>query len=159
MDFIDEQNIMRFQIGKERSQVAGLGNDGAWGGAEIDTHFPRDNLRQRRFTQTRRAKEQDMIERIAARARRFNENPQIGIDVLKDGLAKATNKNIVAEDLGYILRDENRIEEAIEAFKICEANIPTNASVYYELSELYKELGMIKEQLNYMQKYKENGGF
>lgn len=45
------------------------------------------------------------------------ENPQIGIDILKSGLAKTTNKNVVAEDLGYILRDEGRIEEAIEAFK------------------------------------------
>jgi len=48
------------------------------------------------------------------------ENPQIGIDVLKDGLTKASNKNIVAEDLGYVLRDEKRIEEAIDAFKISE---------------------------------------
>ena len=32
------------------------------------------------------------------------------------------NKNAVAEDLGYILRDEERIEEAIEAFKISEKN-------------------------------------
>lgn len=37
------------------------------------------------------------------------ENPQIGIDVLKNGLAKAKNKEIVAEDLGYILRDEETV--------------------------------------------------
>ena len=43
------------------------------------------------------------------------ENSQIGIDILKSGLTIATNKNVVAEDLGYILRDEGRIEEAIEA--------------------------------------------
>ena len=46
------------------------------------------------------------------------ENPQIGIDILKSGLTIAINKNVVAEDLGYILRDEGRIEEAVEAFKI-----------------------------------------
>ncbi|MCM5530531.1 hypothetical protein [Parasegetibacter sp. NRK P23] len=41
------------------------------------------------------------------------ENPQVGIDVLRDGLAKAKNKNVVAEDLGYLLRDESMILEAI----------------------------------------------
>lgn len=86
------------------------------------------------------------------------ENPQIGIDVLKDGLAKATNKNIVAEDLGYILRDENRIEEAIEAFKISEHTGPSSEYVFLELSRLYREIGQTDNVLKYKQKFKDNGG-
>jgi tetratricopeptide (TPR) repeat protein len=86
------------------------------------------------------------------------ENPQIGIDVLKNGLTKATNKNIVAEDLGYILRDENRIEEAIEAFKISEQIGPSSEYVYLELSRLYRDIGQTDNELKYKQKFKDNGG-
>lgn len=86
------------------------------------------------------------------------ENPKIGIDILKDGLTKATNKNVVAEDLGYILRDEGRIEEAIEAFKISEKYEPSSEYIYLELSNLHKELGQADEELKYKQKFKDNGG-
>ena len=86
------------------------------------------------------------------------ENPQIGIDVLKGGLEKAINKNVVAEDLGYILRDEERIEEAIEAFKISEQNGPSSEYTYLELSRLYKRLGQKSLQLEYENKFKNNGG-
>jgi|SRR5690554_1004845 len=86
------------------------------------------------------------------------ENPQIGIDVLKDGLSKTTNKNIVAEDLGYILRDEKRIEEAIEAFKISEQTGPSSEYVFLELSRLYREIGQTDNELKYKQKFKDNGG-
>jgi len=86
------------------------------------------------------------------------ENPQIGIDVLKYGLEKATNKNVVAEDLGYILRDEERIEEAIEAFKISEQEGPSSEYIYLELSRLYRDIGQTDNELKYTQKFKENGG-
>jgi tetratricopeptide (TPR) repeat protein len=86
------------------------------------------------------------------------ENPQTGIDVLRNGLDKAKNKNVVAEDLGYILSDERRFEESIEAFKISEENEPSSEYTYWELSRLYEELGNLSEQLKYEQKYKDNGG-
>lgn len=86
------------------------------------------------------------------------ENPQIGIDVLKEGLAKAVNKYVVAEDLGYILRDEERIEEAIEAFKIGEQYGPSSEYTLLELSRLYKRLGQNSLQLEYENKFKDNGG-
>ena len=86
------------------------------------------------------------------------ENSQIGIDILKSGLTLATNKNVVAEDLGYILRDEGRIEEAIEAFKISEENGPSSEYTFWELAGLYEELGQTDKQTEYRQKYKDNGG-
>lgn len=86
------------------------------------------------------------------------ENPQIGIDVLRDGLTKAVNKNIVAEDLGYILRDENRIEEAIEAFNISKQAGPSSEYVYLELSRLYRDIAETDNELKYKQKFKDNGG-
>uniref|UniRef100_UPI00404B2401 tetratricopeptide repeat protein n=1 Tax=Flavobacterium sp. TaxID=239 RepID=UPI00404B2401 len=86
------------------------------------------------------------------------ENPQIGIDILKSGITKATNKNVVAEDLGYILRDEGRNEEAVEAFKISEENGPSSEYTFWELAGLYEQLGQIAKQAEYKQKYKDNGG-
>ncbi|WP_370392098.1 tetratricopeptide repeat protein [uncultured Winogradskyella sp.] len=86
------------------------------------------------------------------------ENPQIGIDVLKDGLTKASNKNIVAEDLGYVLRDEKRIEEAIDAFKISEQTGPSSEYVFLELSRLYREIGQKENELKYKEKFKVSGG-
>jgi len=84
------------------------------------------------------------------------ENPQVGIDILKDGIGHAINKNIVAEDLGYILRDEGRVLEAIEAFKISEENEPSSEFIYLELSVLFERLGNAKEQQRYQQKFKYN---
>jgi hypothetical protein len=43
--------------------------------------------------------------------------PDIGINILKQGLKVASNPSVIAEDLGYILRDENRYKEAIDAFR------------------------------------------
>lgn len=81
------------------------------------------------------------------------DNPQIGIDILKSGLTHAKNKNVVAEDLGYILRDEGRIEEAIEAFKISEANGPSSGFIFGELASLYEQRGRVEKQIEYKQKY------
>jgi tetratricopeptide (TPR) repeat protein len=86
------------------------------------------------------------------------ENPQIGIDILKEGLTKSTNKNVISEDLGYILRDEGRTQEAIEAFKISEEFGPSSVYTFWELSELYAEIGLIEKQSEYKQKFKNSGG-
>ena len=86
------------------------------------------------------------------------ENPQVGIDILRNGLTKSLTKNVIAEDLGYILRDENRINEAIEAFLISDQNIPSSEYIYFELSQLYGQVGQVDKQLEYENKYKENGG-
>jgi len=83
------------------------------------------------------------------------ENPQAGIDILRSGLEKSTSKNVIAEDLGYIFRDENRIEEAIDAFLISEQYGPSSQYIYLELSQLYGQLGQLDKQLKYEQRYKE----
>jgi tetratricopeptide (TPR) repeat protein len=86
------------------------------------------------------------------------ENPQLGIDILQNSLEIAKNKNIVAEDLGYILRDENRIQEAVDAFVISERFGPSTEFTFYELGQLYESLGQTDKQLEYEKKYKDNGG-
>mgnify|MGYP006910669197 CR=1 FL=1 len=77
MDLVDEQDVALFQIGEQRRQIAGLGDDGAGRGAEIDAEFARHDLRQRRLAQARRTGEQHMVQRLAAPARGLDEHSQV----------------------------------------------------------------------------------
>jgi tetratricopeptide (TPR) repeat protein len=86
------------------------------------------------------------------------ENPQIGIDILKTGLIKSDLKTVIAEDLGYIYRDENRVEEAIDSFLTSEKTNPTSEYIYQELAQLYGQLDNKAKEQEYQQKFKENGG-
>lgn len=67
--------------------------------------------------------------------------PEVGISVLRRGLDLAARKGFIAEDLGYILRDEERFEEAIDAFRISATGEPSSDFVYLELAGLYDQIG------------------
>ena len=45
-------------------------------------------------------------------------NPEIGLEVLRKGLAVARDRENIAANMGYILRDEKRYQEAVEAFTV-----------------------------------------
>src|SRR5665213_1880586 len=77
MDLIDEENVALFQIGQQRSEVAGLGDHRARGSAEVDAEFACDDVRQRRLAETRRTDEEHMVERLFAAARRINEDLEV----------------------------------------------------------------------------------
>ena len=77
MDFVDEQNVARLEIGELGGQIAGLGDHRAGGRAEIDAEFARDDLRQRRLAEAGRPDEQHVIQRLAARLGRFDEYFQV----------------------------------------------------------------------------------
>src|SRR5437870_4723327 len=47
VDFIDEQNVALLEIGEQRREITGLGDDRAGGGTKIHTEFARHDLRQR----------------------------------------------------------------------------------------------------------------
>jgi tetratricopeptide (TPR) repeat protein len=72
--------------------------------------------------------------------------PEIGIEILKQGLAKAARKCYIAENLGYILRDEGRMAEAIEAFRMAVDEGPSSSFIYQEIAEAYGELGDVANQ-------------
>lgn len=59
-------------------------------------------------------------------------DPAVGIGVLLQGLMHATYKTTIAEDLGYICRDEGLVHEAIEAFTTA---IEEGPSTYFTLVE------------------------
>lgn len=68
-------------------------------------------------------------------------NPGLGIDILKEGLAVSKQKHYIAEDLGYILRDEGRFKEAAEMFQISVDETPSSYFIYGELAACYEEIG------------------
>lgn len=67
-------------------------------------------------------------------------NPGIGIDILKQGLKISENKTSAAEDLGYILRDEQRYAESLDAFLISEKYGVSSEFIYQEIRDLYLKL-------------------
>jgi hypothetical protein len=72
------------------------------------------------------------------------ENPSAGIDVLKSGMEYAREPGYIAYDLGYLLRDEKRWAEAIDAFTLfLEEDRATELvhSVYQEMARMYAAIG------------------
>lgn len=67
--------------------------------------------------------------------------PDVGINILTRGLDLALHKQHIAEDLGYILRDERRFAEAAKAFRVAVDGEPTSYFIYGELANCYAELG------------------
>ena len=77
VDLVDEQDVAILEIGEQGGEVARFGDHRPGGGAEADAELARDDLRQRGLAEPRRPEEQHMVERIAARLRRLDEDPQI----------------------------------------------------------------------------------
>jgi tetratricopeptide (TPR) repeat protein len=74
------------------------------------------------------------------------ENPMAGIEVLNRGLQKARRKQDIAYDMGLLLRDEKKYEEALAAFSIFLSENPNEGIadvVYRERSKMYAALGQL----------------
>jgi uncharacterized protein HemY len=67
--------------------------------------------------------------------------PDVGIEVLKRGLSSCQQKAAIAEDLGYILRDERRFQEGAEMFEAAAQEGPSSYFIYGELAACYEEIG------------------
>jgi len=81
-------------------------------------------------------------------------SPEVGIDILRRGLAIAKRKHFIAEDLGYILRDEGRFREAAEMFRIAADEGPSSYFIYGELAGAYAELGDTENERRYLAIFK-----
>jgi len=81
--------------------------------------------------------------------------PELGIEVLRRGLELSPRKGPIAEDLGYILRDEGRLQEAAEAFRVAAAEGPTSYFIYGELAALYERLGDDAQAAHYNRLYEQ----
>lgn len=67
--------------------------------------------------------------------------PEVGLNVLREGLRDAKKKGHIAEDMAYIFRDENRHLEAIEAFTTVIAEGMADEYTYWERAALLERIG------------------
>jgi tetratricopeptide (TPR) repeat protein len=73
-------------------------------------------------------------------------NPELGINILRQGLSHATQRAPLAQDLAYILRDENRLSEAAEMFELVIAEgAASYPFTHKELANCYEALGRSEE--------------
>ncbi len=75
--------------------------------------------------------------------------PNVGIDILRNGLAATQHKQFIAEDLGYILRDERRFSEAVAMFKLAVDGEPSSHFIYGELAGCYDAIGDAENATKY----------
>ncbi|VFT73546.1 Uncharacterised protein [Klebsiella aerogenes] len=78
MDLIYKQHVVRFEVGEHRGEIARFLQHRAGGGAQIHPHLIGDNVRQGGFPQPRRAKNQQVIEGVAAQFRRLDKDLHLG---------------------------------------------------------------------------------
>lgn len=83
--------------------------------------------------------------------------PELGIDVLRRGLAASKRKHFIAEDLAYILRDEGRNREAAEMYQIAADDEVSSYFIYAELAELYRKLGQTEKHRKYASLFEQGG--
>lgn len=81
-------------------------------------------------------------------------NPELSIEILKQGLAISKEKSVIAEDLGYILIEESRHKEALNYFLISEKNGISSEFIIEEIENIYRILGNIEKAEYYKLKLK-----
>ena len=109
VDLVDEEDVAVLEVGEQRGEIAGLGDDGPGGGAEAHAQLARHDLRQRGLAEARRAREQHVVERVAARLGRLDEHLEVGARLLlADELAQQLRPQRLLRVVGLALgpRDE-----------------------------------------------------
>ena len=77
VNLVDEEDVAFLKIGQERRDISSFLNRRTGRAAQLSTHFVGDDVRERRLTQTWRARQQNMIERFFATQGRLHVDPQI----------------------------------------------------------------------------------
>ena len=103
MDLVDEEHVALFEIGEECCEIAGLGDDRARGGAKADAELPGHDLRQRGLAEAGGTDEQHVIQRLAALARRLDEDREV--------LARL----LLADEVGQRLRAQRGVADIVAA--------------------------------------------
>lgn len=83
-------------------------------------------------------------------------NPSVGIDILKVGLANSARKSAIAEDLGYIFRDEEQYDDAAKMFQISVNEAPSSYFLLGELAACYMASGQTEKGKEYERLFAQN---
>ena len=97
VDLVDEEDVALLQVGEQRGEIAGLGDDGPRGGAETHPQLARHDLGERGLAEARRPCEQHVVQRIAPRLGGSDEHLEVGARLL------------LADELGKALRAQRRL--------------------------------------------------
>jgi len=76
MDFVDEKNVVFFQVGEDTDQIPALFERRPGGDRQVSPGFVGDDMRQGGFPQPRRAVKQDVVDRFLAHPGGFDGNPK-----------------------------------------------------------------------------------
>lgn len=107
MDLVDEQHVIRFEIGEEGSEVARAFQHRPRGLSQINAHFPRDDVRECRLAETRRPEQQYMIERFRTALGRLDENLELAAHLfLADVFVELARSQRALE--GFFVRRDGR---------------------------------------------------
>jgi len=109
--FVDEEHVALFQLGEDRRQVAGAFERGAGGHVDLGSHLVGDDARHRGLSQTGRARQQQVVGRLAALAGGFEHDREMPLQFfLADEVADASRSQVaVGAHVGVVARD--RVDE------------------------------------------------
>ena len=75
--------------------------------------------------------------------------------MLKRGLAASKRKHFIAEDLGYLFRDEGRYQESAEMFQLAADEEVSSHFIYGELGQMYGKIGNAEKQKIYSELFRQ----
>src|ERR1700738_4104574 len=91
MDLVDEQHVVRLEIGEQGGKGAGALQHRARRLAQVDTELVRDDMGERRLAESRRTEQQHVIERLFAFFSGLDEDRELAADFfLADVLVERT---------------------------------------------------------------------
>jgi hypothetical protein len=93
VNLVDEQHVARLEIGQQRREVARALEHRPRGLAQVHLQLVGDDVRERGLAEARRPEDQHVIERLAAIARRLDEDIHLRLDV---GLADVVGERLRA---------------------------------------------------------------
>ena len=85
VDFVDEEHVARIEAREQSRQIARLVQHGTRRDAQLRVHLVGDDVGEGRFSQSRRAVQQYVVERVAAHERRLDEDAEIIDDFILPG--------------------------------------------------------------------------
>ena len=111
VDLVDEEYVVPLEVGEKGREIARARDHRPRGGAETDAELARDDLGEGRLAQAGRAKEQHVVERLAARAGRRDEDAEVGAHL---GLADELGEGVRTQrGLGDVLLGKAAFHHAL----------------------------------------------
>ena len=112
VDLVDEQHIARLQVGEDRGEVARPLEHRPRGLAQVHAELGGQYVGERGLAEARRSEDEDMVQRLAARARRVDEDAELFFDgALADIVGEALGADRAVER--FLLASAGGADDAI----------------------------------------------